>query len=98
MITKQEFEKGWKHFCSCMDFARSNMDAGAIQFMNEVPGKVLAVLDAAPDLLKACKETEKALSICIRYFLGTGPQPDPDELALAPMLLQEVIAEAEGGS
>lgn len=36
----ENFRKGWSHFCDCIDFGRSNLDAEAIRFMNEVPGKI----------------------------------------------------------
>ena len=39
-----EFSKGWKHFCSRIDFGRSFLDAEAIRFMNEVPDKVVRAL------------------------------------------------------
>lgn len=35
-----EFADGWKHFCDCIDFGHSNLDAEAIKFMNEMPGDV----------------------------------------------------------
>lgn len=35
-----DFLKGWLHFCDCIDFGKSNLDAEAIKFMNEVPGKI----------------------------------------------------------
>lgn len=31
----QYFQKGFIHFCDCMDFGKSFMDADAIKFMNE---------------------------------------------------------------
>lgn len=40
----KKFEKGWTHFCDCIDFGRSNLDAEAIRFMNEMPGKILKTL------------------------------------------------------
>ena len=40
----EEFEKGLKHFYDCINFEKSNLDAEAIRFMNEVPGKVIAAL------------------------------------------------------
>ena len=40
----KEFEADWKHFCDCIDFARSYLDADAIRFMNEVPGKIIEAL------------------------------------------------------
>ncbi|MHA2023320.1 MAG: hypothetical protein ACTSWQ_06630 [Candidatus Thorarchaeota archaeon] len=35
MIDKEEFLKGWDHFCKCVNFADSAMDAEAISWMNE---------------------------------------------------------------
>ena len=43
-ILAKVFAKGWKHFLDCIDFGSSNLDAEAIQFMNEVPGKVIKAL------------------------------------------------------
>jgi hypothetical protein len=34
------FLKGWLHFYNCIDFGKSNLDAEAIRFMNEVPGQI----------------------------------------------------------
>jgi len=39
-MTVKEFEDGWKHFCDCIDFARSALDAEAIMFMNEMPAAI----------------------------------------------------------
>ena len=39
-MTIKEFSDGWKHFCDCIDFARSSLDAEAIRFMNEMPAAV----------------------------------------------------------
>lgn len=47
------------------------------------------------DLLAACEEAEKALNLCLRYFLGTGPQPNPDDLTEAPIKLRAAIAKGE---
>ena len=33
---RQEFEEGWKHFCDCINFGASTLDAEAIEFMNNV--------------------------------------------------------------
>lgn len=55
MITSKQFTDGWGHFCSRINWGDSNMDAEAIQFMNEVPGQVVKVLEYAPDLLAACE-------------------------------------------
>lgn len=46
-ITKTDFESGWNHFCDCIDWGASELDAEAIQFMNEMPGKVLALIAKA---------------------------------------------------
>lgn len=40
LMTVKEFSDGWKHFCDCIDFARSGLDAEAIRFMNEMPAAV----------------------------------------------------------
>lgn len=39
-MTTKEFADGWAHFCKCIDFARSALDAEAIRFMNEMPAAV----------------------------------------------------------
>lgn len=36
----KEFVAGWTHFLNCINFSKSNLDADAIRFMNEVPGKI----------------------------------------------------------
>ena len=36
----KDFVAGWSHFLDCIDFGKSNLDARAIRFMNEVPGKI----------------------------------------------------------
>ena len=40
----KKFSEGWKHFCGCVNFADSPLDAEAIRFMNEMPGKVIEAL------------------------------------------------------
>jgi len=62
----------------------------------EAKRRRLRVEKAAPALLAACEDADKALNICARYFLGTGPQPEPEELAPVAIKLREVIAEAKG--
>ena len=32
---KEKFRKEWEHFCNCIDFGKSFLDARAIRFMNE---------------------------------------------------------------
>lgn len=39
-MTVKEFLDGWKHFCECIDFSQSALDAEAIRFMNEMPAAV----------------------------------------------------------
>ena len=47
----KDFIKGWVHFLDCIDFSGSYLDAEAIQFMNEVPGKIeQAVLTAKGEI------------------------------------------------
>ena len=51
-MKQKEFEQGWKHFCKCINFGESNLDAEAIAFMNEVPGKILKQLEAIEGALR----------------------------------------------
>ena len=39
-MTATLFLRGWKHFCDCIDFGKSTLDAEAIQFMNDMPSTV----------------------------------------------------------
>lgn len=41
---------------------------------------------AAPDLLHAGTVQHSALLSCLRYLLGNGPRPDPEELAAAEQM------------
>lgn len=41
----QEFIDGWPHFLKCINFNESNLDAEAIRFFNEVPGKIKTGLE-----------------------------------------------------
>ncbi|KKN55605.1 hypothetical protein LCGC14_0580770 [marine sediment metagenome] len=47
--TAKEFTAGWEHFCKCITWKDSNLDAEAIRFMNEVPAKI------ATGIVKAVK-------------------------------------------
>lgn len=40
----KEFEAGWNHFCKCIDFSHSALDAEAITFMNEAHAKLIQAL------------------------------------------------------
>lgn len=53
----EEFETGWKRFCDCINFGASNLDADAIRFMNETPGKVLQALKTLE-----CESSESSTS------------------------------------
>lgn len=44
----EDFVAGWPHFCRCVNFNESNLDAEAIRFFNEVPGKIETALKAKP--------------------------------------------------
>lgn len=66
-MTKEEFKHGWTHFCKCIDFVHSALDAEAIRFMNEAPAKISQALKNADDSTtpylptgKELKKTEQA--------------------------------------
>lgn len=40
----KEFSKGWKHFCECINWNETYLDGEAIQFMNEMPSKIITAL------------------------------------------------------
>ena len=46
MITAKEFRDGWLHFCDCLDFEHSALDAKAIGFMSWMPTDVVKALAA----------------------------------------------------
>jgi len=41
----KEFIDGWPHFCKKINWDKSNLDAEAIRFFNEIPGKLKTALD-----------------------------------------------------
>ena len=47
-LEKQEkkFIEGWEHFCKCINFGVSALDADAIKYMNEFEIKLEALLEA----------------------------------------------------
>ena len=55
-MIKQEFESGWTHFCSRINFGDSPLDAEAIRFMNEMPSKIGQTLKQRDDLLAALED------------------------------------------
>ena len=44
-MTLEEFKEEWKHFCACIDFGRSALDARAIRFMNEFSVELKKLID-----------------------------------------------------
>lgn len=69
-MTTKEFAKGWKHFCSCIDFGNSNLDAEAIQFMNEALGKIATQHDALLDELNKSTALLEAVHESIELSKG----------------------------
>ena len=45
LAASQRFVDEWNHFCNCIDFGKSCLDADAIRFMNEVPGEIQAAIN-----------------------------------------------------
>lgn len=41
----ERFIEEWPHFCKCIDFNTTNLDAKAIRFFNEVPGEIKTALE-----------------------------------------------------
>ncbi len=55
-MTGKEFANGWKHFCYCINFAESALDAEAIRFMNEAPAQIVKALDHKCGLPESIQE------------------------------------------
>lgn len=66
---------------------------GVADCIRDANAKLLA---SAPSLLAACKAQEDALNKCIRYFLGTGLQPDPEDFTDVTTQACAAIRKAEG--
>lgn len=49
VIAGRDFILGWKHFLEKINWEQSNLDAEAIRFMNEVPGKIEAAVEKAEE-------------------------------------------------
>ena len=47
-------------------------------------------------LLEALEEVDVALTTCVKYFLGIGPQPDPGDMGTSVAVIKKAIAKAEG--
>lgn len=47
IIAARDFALGWKHFLSKINWEQSGLDAEAVRFMNEVPGKIENALKEA---------------------------------------------------
>jgi len=43
-LTEKDFERGWTHFCHCINFSGSAMDAEAIDFMLYFPMQVFELI------------------------------------------------------
>ncbi len=43
----KDFVEGWAYFCKRIDWDKTFLDAKAIQFMNEVPGKIQQAFNKA---------------------------------------------------
>ncbi len=56
-MTGTQFLRGWKHFCDCIDFNHSNLDAEAITFMNEMP---VAASEALAHVAKEAEPKERS--------------------------------------
>jgi len=56
MITIKEFADGTKYFRSCINFEQSYLDSKAIQFMNEMPNKIMFCIQQRDDLLRILKQ------------------------------------------
>lgn len=56
---------------------------------------IVQAVNSHKDLVEACKRADKALNICLRYLLGTGPQPNPEDLSEAPIKLKAALAKVE---
>ena len=48
------------------------------------------------DLLEALKIVQGQLLDCCKYFLGSGEQPTPEEMAFATDIGEKAIAKTEG--
>ena len=46
-------------------------------------------------LLDACKVSKNALNVCVRFLLGTGEQPTPEEMGEAVLIINAAIEAAE---
>lgn len=47
--------------------------------------------EAAPLLLKGCHEGYEALMKCVRYLLGSGPQPQPKDVSGAQSAMYKAL-------
>lgn len=45
------------------------------------------LIAAAPDMRVACELADEALRLCLRYFMDTGRQPEPEDLTDAQTAL-----------
>jgi len=47
IIAGRDFVLGWKHFLTKINWDQTNLDAEAVRFMNEVPGRIEAAVKDA---------------------------------------------------
>ena len=80
-LTK-EFEEGYGHFLDKANLNHSFLDAKAIRFMNEMPGRLVDSHDA---LLEACK-------LLLETLLEAGYDP---EISRVKEIADAAIAQAE---
>lgn len=79
-MTKKQFADGWKHFCKCIDFGCSALDAEASKFMNEMPQAVGALFN------KPETDIEKVLGFDVCAELRRLAQKQRDHVAKHPKL------------
>jgi len=62
IIAGRDFVLGWKHFLDKINWEQSSLDAEAVQFMNEVPGKIAAALSNAEEI-EVCKDGDDNIGL-----------------------------------
>ena len=60
-MNANEFTTGWKHFLDCIPFGKAALDGEAIQFMNEMPGKIIHTCNSHDKLVEACETILEAV-------------------------------------
>ena len=52
MAAAKNFVEEWEYFCSHIDFGKSNLDAKAIRFMNEMPNQIISLIKMCQAIVK----------------------------------------------